>query len=296
MIVPFSVGGGSDLIARSLEKYAFKHLGQPLVIINKPGGAGTIGWNELAGENPDGYTIGITASDLLLLSLYESGKYQYTTALDPLAQVTALPMVLAVQAGQPWHKLNDLIEYAKNHPGELKFGNAGIGGFTHVLSETFGQTTDIVIKHVPFSGANETTAALLGGHIQVIFANPMVVREHVKSGTVRILAVNNEQRMVDPIFNSVPTFKEQGLEITLSNWYGIAAPKEMPANIKNKLAKALKEVITDPEFRKDMEGMSMSIEYLDPQESQLKWINDSQMLQKTLQESGILEQIKTQKK
>lgn len=296
IIVPFSVGGGSDLIARSLEKYAFKHLEQPLVVINKPGGAGTIGWNELAGANPDGYTMGITASDLLLSSLYGAGKYQYITALDPLAQVTALPMVLAVRGDQPWHTLNDLLEYAKNHPGELKFGNAGIGGFTHVLSETFGQTTGIVIKHVPFSGANETTAALLGGHIEAAFANPMIVKEHVKSGAVRILAVNSEQRIFDPVFNPIPIFKEMGIDIALSNWYGIAVPKEMPAAIRNKLAEGLKAIINDPEFKENMEKMGNQVEYLGPQESAAKWMADSQRLKKTLEESGIIEQMKAQKK
>jgi len=110
MIVPFSVGGGIDLTARSLEMFAPQYLRQPLVILNKPGGAGTIGWNELSVANPDGYTLGITSLDILLLPSYGSTKYNYPTALDPLAQIASLPMVLAVQANQPWKTIDKILK------------------------------------------------------------------------------------------------------------------------------------------------------------------------------------------
>ncbi|HWR42224.1 tripartite tricarboxylate transporter substrate binding protein [Sporomusa sp.] len=296
VIVPFSVGSGLDLTARSLEKMAPKHLGQPLVIINKPGGAGTIGWNELAGTTPDGYTIGITAVDMLLLPLYGSAKYDYPTALQPLAQVTAVPLVLAVQSGQPWQTLNDLIEYAKKHPGQLKFGNGGVGGFTHVLGESVAQAAGISIEQVPFSGGGEATSALLGGHVELIFVNPMIIKEHVKNGTVRALAVTGEHRVSDPILAQIPTFKEQGLDISLNNWFGVAVPKEMPVEVKNKLSEGFKAIITDPEFTKNMSNVGLPVEYLGPQESQAKWLADSQKLTKTLQDTGVLEKIKAQRK
>ncbi|SMC32552.1 Bug family tripartite tricarboxylate transporter substrate binding protein [Sporomusa malonica] len=296
VIVPFSVGGGLDLTARSLEKLAPKHLGQPLIVINKPGGAGAIGWNELAGASPDGYTIGVTAPDMLLLSLYGSGKYDYPTALSPLAQVASVPLVLAVQASQPWKTLNDLIEYARKNPGKLKFGHGGVGSFPHLVGVMVGQAAGITIEQVPFSGAGEVTAALLGGHIQLSFVNPMVVKEHVKNGTVRVLAATSEQRIVDPVLSQVPTFKEQGLDVVLTNWYGVAVPKETPIEVKNKLAKGLKTIITDPEFIKNMNNVGLQVEYLDPQESQAKWLANSQKLSQTLNESGILEKIKAQRK
>ncbi|HWR08126.1 tripartite tricarboxylate transporter substrate binding protein [Sporomusa sp.] len=296
MVVPFSVGSGSDLIARSLEKMAPKHLGQPLVIINKPGGAGTIGWNELAGATPDGYTLAITGVDMLLLPLYGSAKYDYLTALQPLAQITAVPLVLVVQSSQPWQTLNDLIEYAKNHPGKLKFANSGIGGFTHVLGESFAQVAGIAIEQVPFSGGGESTSALLGGHVELCFVNPMLIKEHIKNGTVRALAVTGDQRVDDPIFAQVPTFKEQRLDISLNNWFGIAIPKEVPVEIRNKLAEGFKAIISDPEFKNNMNNVGLKAQYLGPQESQDKWLADSQKLSKTLQDSGVLEKIKAQRK
>lgn len=296
VIVPFSVGSSLDMTARSLEKMAPKYLGQPLVVINKPGGAGAIGWNELAGANPDGYTIGITCPDMLLLPQYGATKYHYLSALSPIAQVVTLPMVIAVQADQPWQTLNDLIEYARMHPGQLKFGHSGVGTLAHVLGEMFGQVTGITIEQVPFSGSGESTTALLGGHIQLLFVNPMVVKEHVKNGTLRVLAVTSKQQTFDPLLAQIPTFKEQGIDITLNNWFGIATPKEMPIEVKNRLAVGFKSMITDPEFIENIGNAGLPVEYLDPKESEAKWLADSRKLADTLQETGLLERIKSQKK
>ncbi|QDR78849.1 Tripartite tricarboxylate transporter family receptor [Sporomusa termitida] len=142
----------------------------------------------------------------------------------------------------------------------------------------------------------ETIPALLGGHIQLIFVSPVPIKEHVKNGTVRILAVAGKHRMADPVFAHVPTFKELGINITIDNWHGIAVPKETPDAVKNKLEEGFRAIINDPEFKEHMERVGNQVEYLGPQESTDKWIADSQKLQKTLQESGILEQIKAQKK
>lgn len=296
VIVPFGVGGGLDLTARSLEKFAPQYLGQPLTIVNRPGGAGTIGWNELAGANTDGYTLGVTGIDMLLLPLYGSDKYNYPIALSPIVQVAATPMVLAVQTNKPWQTLAELVDYAKQNPGELKFGHGGIGSFPHLLGEMFAQTAKINIEQVPFSGASEATAALLGGHVHLSFVNPMVIREHAKNGTVKILAVTGEQRIEDAVLSQAPTFKEQGLDITLTNWYGIAIPKETPPAIKNKLAEGFKAIIADPEFIKNMNNIGLPVQYLGPQETQDKWLADSQKITSTLKDTGILEKIKNQRK
>ncbi|MEN6567251.1 MAG: tripartite tricarboxylate transporter substrate binding protein, partial [Veillonellales bacterium] len=152
MIVPFSAGGGLDLTARALEKSATKYLGQPLAIINKPGAAGSIGYNEIAGANPDGYTIGTVGVDILLQSIYGPTKYNYITALDPIVQVSTSPLVLAVKSDQVWQNVDDLIEYAKQHPRELKYGHGGVGTINHLVSVFFEQSAGINIQQVPFRG------------------------------------------------------------------------------------------------------------------------------------------------
>lgn len=296
MIVPYSVGGGLDLTARSMERLALKYLGQPLVVVNKPGGAGAIGWNELSGANHDGYTLGITGIDMLLLPAYGPTKYNYLTSLDPIAQVVSLPMVMAIQADQPWQTVDDLIQYARKHPGQLKFAHTGVGSFPHLLGEMFALEAGITIEQVPFTGAGEVTAALLGGHVQFIIVNPMVIKEHVRSGTVRILAVTSDQRMKDPAFDQIPTFKEQGLNIVLTNWFGIAAPKEMPVEVKDKLAEEFKAIINNPEFINNMKNAGLQVEYLGPKESQEKWLSDNEKLTQILKETDVLAKIKAQKK
>jgi tripartite-type tricarboxylate transporter receptor subunit TctC len=124
----------------------------------------------------------------------------------------------------------------------------------------------------------------------------MVIKEHVKNGTVRVLAITSEQRMDDPVFAQVPTFKEQGLNIVLTNWFGIATPKEMPDEIKNRLAEGFKEIITNPDFINNMRNAGMQVEYLGPKESQDKWLSDNEKLTKILKETDVLDKIKAQKK
>lgn len=296
VIVPFSIGSALDMIARSLEKTAPKYLGQPLVILNKTGGGGAVAWNELSAANPDGYTLGMTAIDALLLPQYGATKYNYLSALDPLVQVAASPMVMVVQATQPWKSLDDLVEYAKSHPGQLKAGNSGVGTFPHVLGEMLNHAAGISTNQVPFNGAGEVITAVLGGHVHIAFVNPILVKEQVKSGTLRILAVTGEHRMTDPILAQIPTFKEQGFDITLTNWTVIAIPKETPDEIKNKLTEGFKAMITDSEFIKTMERSGLVVEYLGSKDSQEKWLQDNKKLEKTLQETGVLELIKEQKK
>jgi tripartite-type tricarboxylate transporter receptor subunit TctC len=205
-------------------------------------------------------------------------------------------MVMVVRADQPWQNVDDLVKHAEQHPGELKFGHSGVGSTIHILGEMFAQASNIKVEQVPFRGSAESLAALLGGHVQVIFINPASIKEHLKNGTVRVLAVTAEQRLADPVFANVPTFKEQGMDIVFSYWVGVAAPKEMPIEVKAKLANGLKAIILEPDFQKNIENMGLQFEYLNPQESQAKWLIDSQKLSKVLQETGILDRINEQKK
>ena len=295
VIVPFSAGGGTDILARSLEKMAPKYLGQSLVVINKPGGGGTIGWNELVNASPDGYTLGISANDLLLQTLYGSTKYHYPTALEPIAQAITLQAIMVVPAEQPWENINDVIQYAKQHPRQVKFGSLGIGSLPHIIGATFEKLANITLEQVPFRGGSEVTAALLGNHIQIGFVNPATVKEQIKSGTLRAVATTGQQRLTDPDLEQIPTFKEQGFDITLTNWYGVAAPKDLPPEIKAKLEEGFKAMIADPEFKANMENVGLEVDYLNSEDSKEKWRSDSDKLSKTIQETGILEQIKAQK-
>ncbi|WP_312562365.1 tripartite tricarboxylate transporter substrate binding protein [Anaerospora sp.] len=295
MIVPFSAGSAIDLVARGLEKVAPKHLGQPLVIINKPGSTGSLGLNEVVSANPDGYTIGISGVEVILNPLFGATKYNYMTALDPLAQVTTTPWLIVVLANQPWKDVNDLAQYGKQHQGQLKFGHQGIGSLSHIAGETFVKATGSSMEQVPFRGGSETVAALLGGHIQVAFVSPALIKEYVRNGTIRVLAVTDEKRLTDPLFAAVPTCKEQGVDMVFNIWFDISAPKEIPAGVKNKLSDNLRNMISDPDFTKSIDNMGLQLNYLGPKEAAEQWQIDGQKLTKTVNETGILDLIKAQK-
>ena len=283
VIVPFSAGGGSDLQVRALEKLAPKYLKQNFIVQNKTGGGGSIGYNELVTSPADGYTLGISGTTLILQPLYGSTTYHYPTALEPIVQFSTAPSVLAIKSDQPWQTLDDLVNYCKQHPGEVKFGHAGIGDTTHIIGEHFAKQAGITINQVPFRGASESIAALLGGHVQIILAGPGALTEQIKSGTIRALAVSSEKHLTNPALSNIPTFKESGFDIVLENWYGIASPKEIDPKIKAILADAFANMVADPE-------------YLNSADSIEKWRDDTEKLSKMINESGIINQIQQQKK
>ncbi|WWV72916.1 Tripartite tricarboxylate transporter family receptor [Sporomusa ovata DSM 2662] len=297
IIVPFAAGSSLDTLARALEKSAYKHLGQTLVVVNMPGGGATLGMNELAGAKPDGYTIGVVATSAILQPLIGQTRYHYPSALEPLVNVVSSPVVVACLTDKPWKNLSELVSYAKQHPGEIKFGHGGLGTSTHVTGETFAREAGITIKQVPFRGGeSESLAALLGNHIQIVFSyNPAVLKEHVKSGTIRILGVAEENRLTIPGFEDVPTFKEQGIDVAFNFWTGIAAPKEMPLAEKARLAAGLREMVNDPEFKENMEKLGMLVHYLGPEDFGDRWIADNKKLTKIVKETGIAELIAAQK-
>lgn len=294
-IVSYAAGGSADMMARALEKVAQKHLGQSLVVTNITGGAGTIGWNELAGAKPDGYTIGYIGTGAVLQPLYGQTRYHYTTALEPLVQVMSTPSVAVVAADQPWEKMSDLVEYARRNPGVIKYGHSGLGSGNHVLGEMVAKEAGITINQVPFKGEAEALAAVLGGHIQLMFTSPPTVAEYVKSGKVKILAISSEQRLNDPVFQNVSTFKEQGLNVILYFRYGVGAPKGLPPEIKKQLADEFEKVVSDPEFKRNMEELGMTVEYLNFKDFNQKWAEDAENLAKMVKELKIAEKIAAQK-
>ena len=295
VIVPYSAGGGLDLLARSMEKKAPQYLGQPLIVVNKPGGAGCIGWNELASASPDGYTIGISAIDLLIQPLYGTTRYHYPSALEPIAQVATSPFLMVVNAEQPWHDVDAVVKYAKQFPGQLKFGHSGIGSTSHIIGETFANVAGVTLERVPFHGANDSTVALLGNHIQVAFIPPSTAKEQIKNGTLRALATTGQKRLTDPDLAQIPTFTELGLDIVSTTWIGVATPKNLPPEIKTELEEGFKAMIADPEFKANIENLNWQIEYLNSENSKAKWSSDVNKLAKSIRETGILEQIKAQK-
>ncbi|WP_094602846.1 hypothetical protein SPSIL_030780 [Sporomusa silvacetica DSM 10669] len=295
IIVPTTAGGSPDLAVRIMEKAAIKHLEQPLIVTNIPGKGATVGWNKLAGAKPDGYTIGAVATGIILQPLYGPVEYYYPTMLEPLAQVGSLPVVAAVLAEQPWRNINELVNFAKEHPGEIKYGHMGLGTPRHVVGELFAKEAGINITQVPFNGGPEALKALVDGHIQLVFTDHSQVKHLVVNGKIKVLSAATEQRLADPLFKAVPTFKEQGLAVVFSLWLGVGAPKGLSKDVKEKLVKGIKLIIHDEAVKKELEDFGITIEYLGPQEFGEKWNSETEHLTKVVKETGIAELIAAKK-
>jgi tripartite-type tricarboxylate transporter receptor subunit TctC len=295
MIVPYSAGGSADAMARLMQKYMIEYLGQTLIVENKVGGGATVGFNELASANPDGYTIGYVTPAAILQPVYSKTRYHYPTALEPIAQISSGPLAMAVLSQSDWENVDDLVKYAKDHPTEIKFAHSGLGTLNHVAGEMFAKEANISIIQVPFMGDSEALTMLLGKHVQLMFTNLPELKEFVRTGQVRVLAVSGEKRLIDPIFSNIPTFKEQGLDIVFTIWQGIATPKPLPDNVKGELAFALFQTAKNPEFQARMEGAGMPVEYLGPEEFLAKWLSEMERLPKIVQDTGIVDIIAKQK-
>lgn len=295
MIVPFSAGGSLDMVARNMEKYATKYIGQPLITTNITGKSGTIGWNELATAKTNGHTIGMVTNSILMQPLYAETRYYYPSTIEPLCQIAISPVTIAVSSDSPWNNLKDLLAYAKNHPGQIKYGTAGLGTVSHVTAEMLIGAADVKLTHLPFLGESEALAALLGGRVHLVFMYPYGIIEYVRAGKTRLLGLSSEKRLISPIFKDIPTFKEQGLDVVFNTWIGIGAPKGLPAEIKNNLTSGLDKIVHDPEFRKTIVNLGLIFEYLGPEEFSQKWNNENNRLTKIATETGIAEKIAAQK-
>ena len=250
LIVPFPAGGPVDSIARVVSDKLASLLGQPLVIENRGGAGGVTGTALVAKAEPDGYTIGLTSAGALTISQAIQDKVPYDPLKDLklLSLVAITPEVLVIGRGVEARTTADLIALAKSLPGKLNFASTGKGSMSHLSSELFRLTAGIDIVHVPYSGAAPAVNDLLGGHVQLMFADIQVLLGSVQSGQLRALGIGGKRRAVP--LPDVPTTAELGLpQVEASNWYGAVLPPATPAAIADKLHAAIVAALRSDEVR-----------------------------------------------
>lgn len=292
VIVPMAPGGASDLTARAMEKLAKKYLGQPLVIVNKTGASGVIGYNELVNSRKDGYTLGLSAPNMLLQPLYGITPNDYGKMTEPICQAVFNPVAVSVLADSPIKSIDDLVKYAQANPGKIKYAYSNVGSLPHVLSGMFVKETNVKMEPVPFATGSESTIAFLGSNVQLLFSSLVEIKSHAKDGKVRILAVSSANRMPD--LPDIPTLKECKVDAEASAWFGICAPAGIPADVKAKLADGFKKIVADPEFKKTVENLGFYVEYLGPDASAKKWKSEIGAFTKAIKESGIGDEMNRQ--
>ncbi|MFO1323502.1 MAG: tripartite tricarboxylate transporter substrate binding protein [Burkholderiales bacterium] len=259
MIVPWPAGGSTDIVMRALATATEKYLGQPIVVENRPGAAGTLGAVAMVNAKPDGYTI--TQIPITVFRNPHLGNVGY----DPLTDLTYVIGIsgytfgVVVRADSPWKTWGDLVAYAKANPGKVSYGTPGANTSLHVTMEDIAYRYDIKWTHVPFRGNADNMTALLGGHIDAS-ADATGWGPHVDAGKMRLLATWGPQRTKR--WPNAPTLKELGFDVVSTSPYGIAGPKGMDPKVLATLHDAFRKGMQDPVHMQAMEKYDQDLLYL----------------------------------
>ena len=251
MIVPFPPGGVADTVARPVAEALGAALKQPVVIENRAGAGGGIGMASVAKAKPDGYTVLLALSSLVVLPeadkvLGRTPAFQVAD-LKPVARFTADPTVLAVRAESPWKTYAEFIAAAKAAPGKLNFGSSGNYGTMHIPMAMLMLGTDTKMTHVPYTGAGPAIVGLLGGQVDAIATGPATIVQHVQAGKIRALAHWGDARLTT--LPDVPSLKELGVPIDFAQWAGMFVPADTPESIVGRLREAARAAGADPKVR-----------------------------------------------
>jgi tripartite-type tricarboxylate transporter receptor subunit TctC len=254
LVVPYAAGGPTDVLGRLVGEYLGRDLKQPVVVENKAGAQGAIGAETVARSEPDGYTLLFTAASLFVLNpvLYKKLSYDPVKDFRMLALITDLPVVMEVHPSVPAKTVAEFVAYARQNPGKLNFGSAGVGGTIHLAGEMFKQMAGIDIVHVPYKGAGPALSDLLGGNIQLMFDTLGTALPPVKSGLLRPLGVSSRKRIAD--LPDVPTIAESGYpDYSVGVWYGVSAPAKVPEEVTQKITASLNRALNDEPFRASLD-------------------------------------------
>lgn len=259
IIVPFSPGGGTDLIARTLGAGMAQELGQTVLIENKPGAGTIIGTDLVAKSPPDGHTLVIaTFAHALNPSLQSRLPYATDKAFAPIILIGRSPNVLVVRPDSPYKTVKDIIAAAKARPRQLTFASQGNGTSAHLAGELFKNLAKVDMTHVPYRGAGPALTDLLGGQVDMMFATAAAVGSFLDAGKLRALGVTSSER--SPALAKVPTIAESEVPgYAADSWYGLYAPAGTPQDVIARLNAAAKKAVQTDSFRKRVEDEGLVI-------------------------------------
>ena len=244
MTVMFGPGSAADVIARKLADGMGAALDTSVLVVNRPGGGGAVGYVHVAMQNPDGYSIVWNSNSIS--TGYHQGILDFDyTKFDAVARASVEIPAIVVRADSPWKTLAELVAYAKQNPGKIRVGNSGFGSHTHFASAALFGTAGAKVIDVPFNG-NDAVTDLLGKRIEAVVQLPAAFIAYVKNGDLRVLAAIGSVR--DPVYPEVSTARELGYDVALDMWRGIAVPKGTPAPVIATLEAAIKKTVESPDF------------------------------------------------
>lgn len=254
LVVGFPPGGGTDIIARLMAQKLTERWAQTVVVDNRPGASGNIATEMVARSAPEGYTLLVAfSSHASNPALYAKLPFDINKDFTYITLVATAPVVVAASPSLPANTLGELIEYARAHPGAVKFGTSGVGTPVHLIGELMMQLTGIQMVHVPYKGIAPAMTAILGGEIQITYPSVLSGLQQFKSGKLKALAVASRSRY--PALPEVPTAAEAGLNgFETDYWYAVLGPAGMPGPLVDKIQRDIAAILNTPEMKESLLG------------------------------------------
>jgi tripartite-type tricarboxylate transporter receptor subunit TctC len=259
IIVPFTAGSATDIIARVVADYLGKSMGQPFVVENKPGAGGIVGTEQAKNSAPDGYTLVAAGSGPFGINpgVYSKLPYDPLRDFELIGNIVLTPQALVVGSQTPYRTLKDFVAAAKAKPGEIAYASLGNGSTSHLTMEAFQATSGIKLNHIPFKGSSDAQTQIIGGSVPVMSDTVPGVLAQVKAGKLRAIGVAIPQR--SPYLPDVPTIAEQGYPGFESvGWIGLAAPAKTPAPILDRLNAELRKMLQDPAVKERLDQLAFT--------------------------------------
>ncbi len=255
LVVPYAPGGTTDFAARLVAERLSQQTGTSFFVENKAGASGTIGTSQVAKSAPDGTTFLVNDTTYAMLpSLFARLPWDHASDLVPVTTLVTTPVVLVVAANSPFKTAQELFEHARRNPGKLNFGSGGTGSSTHLAAEVLKKEGKLFVTHIPYKGAGDAMVGLLGNQVDLLITAAPTAIPQVQGGKVRALAVTGDRPL--PGLPQVPTFKDAGLPTyTVTNWFGLAAPKGTPKAIVDKLQAEVAKALSDPKVVERLNSM-----------------------------------------
>jgi len=256
MILPYAPGASTDNVLRIYGQKMYETWGQPVVFDYKPGGNTIIGSEALTKAPPDGYTVLFVANTHAINPLLSNLPYDPVRDFSPVTTVCTNTFMLAINPSVPAKNLNELISYAKSHPGQLNFSSPGAGGLGHLSGELFNVLASVKTMHIPFKGGAPSVTALVAGDVQMAFAPVINVLSQIKAGKLRAIAISGKERIA--ALPDMPTFAEAGLpKFEAANWYGVLMPAATPREVIRKFSDEVNRLHSLAEIKEKLSTQGM---------------------------------------
>ena len=286
LVVGFAPGGPTDILARHMARFLTERLGQQVIVENKPGATGNIATEYVINQPPDGYTILVTSTaNAINMTFYSKLSFDFLRDAEPVAGLASISYLMLVHPGVPAKTVSEFIAYAKANPGKINFASGGTGSSNQLAAELFKVMTGTDLVHVPYRGNNAAYTDLIGGQIQLIFADVASGRQHAQSGALRALGVTAPARLAT--LPDIPAISETVPGYAANGWYGFAAPKGTPRDVIEKLNGAINAGLNDGDLKARFAQLEAAPLIFTPKEYGAFLVSESERWGKAVKASGV---------